>query len=295
MLCKTEVKDTDDKILVNWLTGDFTNLEEMLKDRNEREFSDAVMDWISQKDEKTLARLFAADIKIEDFAVSKLTKRRRTLIKAYLESIEKLKPTVKGVAAETLPIKPAKSYFIKEERPLYSFQIFESAINAGMTGLCITRQNPQEITERFKISGAQIYWLRKLPARNYLDPGNLVSIANVMKDYIRSGEKCVILLEGIEYLISNNGFQHVLNMVEYITEYISNSASSLMISANPSAFVERELALLEKDLIPIATQPAEKIVLAPTADADTEKIGGKVRTDLDALKYRKRRRRAYAR
>ena len=56
------------------------------------------------------------------------------------------------------------------------------------------------------------------------------------------------MIDGIEFLIVNNGFDKVLKMIHRVTEVVMEYRSRLIISIDPRALDTRELALLERNM-----------------------------------------------
>jgi len=56
------------------------------------------------------------------------------------------------------------------------------------------------------------------------------------------------MIDGIEFLIVNNGFDKVLKMIHRITEVVMEYKSRLIISIDPRALDVREMALLERNM-----------------------------------------------
>ena len=74
----------------------------------------------------------------------------------------------------------------------------------------------------------------------------MVLIAHTIAEYLKTS-KTVVLLDGIEYLIMNRGFDVVSRMVEDLIDKIAESRSILIIPVNPDAMEKRELELLERN------------------------------------------------
>ncbi len=92
------------------------------------------------------------------------------------------------------------------------------------------------------------------------NPTSIGTLVTVISSFIERYRKCVVLIDGLEYLVINNGFQQVLRFVEHINEQVMQSASTVIIPISPSAFSEQELALLERN-IEVIEQPKMSIQL----------------------------------
>jgi len=57
-----------------------------------------------------------------------------------------------------------------------------------------------------------------------------------------------VLLDGIEYLVSNNSFDAVLKFVRRLLDAISESHYALIISLGSATVKEQELKVLEREM-----------------------------------------------
>jgi archaellum biogenesis ATPase FlaH len=73
----------------------------------------------------------------------------------------------------------------------------------------------------------------------------------VAEEFIDGHEKPLLLLDGLEYLISNNTFNSVLRFIRRLIDKISESEAILLIGASQGALQDQELKLLEKETAPI--------------------------------------------
>jgi two-component system cell cycle response regulator len=66
--------------------------------------------------------------------------------------------------------------------------------------------------------------------------------------FIEENASGVILLDGLEYLVSNNDFNKVLRVIDQVNDQISQSTAVMIIPVDPRAFDPKELALLERNV-----------------------------------------------
>lgn len=57
----------------------------------------------------------------------------------------------------------------------------------------------------------------------------------------------IVLLEGVEYLVTFNDFKRVLKALDSLNETTWVTKTRLIIAVDPKAFDQRDLALLERD------------------------------------------------
>ncbi len=151
-------------------------------------------------------------------------------------------------AVELIRPEEGMCYVVRERKPFLSYKLFENAITDGAPALCVTRQYPDKIRQSFDIGETRIMWLSHTPGKDHHNPTSIGTLATVISSFIERYEKCVVIIDGLEYLVINNGFQQVLRFVEHINEQVMQSKSTVLVPISPSAFSEKELALLERNV-----------------------------------------------
>jgi archaellum biogenesis ATPase FlaH len=80
---------------------------------------------------------------------------------------------------------------------------------------------------------------------------SLEGIIYIIEEFLSREKNSVLLLDGMEYLIGNNGFNPVLRFLRRLIDKISETQTILIITISPATVDERELKLLERELEPI--------------------------------------------
>ncbi len=151
-------------------------------------------------------------------------------------------------------------YIVKERKPFLAFKLFESNLAEGVPGLCVTRQFPDKVREIFDLKDTRVLWLSHTPGKDHHNPTSVGTLATIISSFIERYKKCVVLIDGLEYLVINNGFQQVLRFVEHINEQVMQSRSTVLIPISPNAFSEKELALMERN-VQVIEQPTVSVGL----------------------------------
>ncbi len=167
----------------------------------------------------------------------------------------------KGVV-ETIHPEEGMCYVVRERKPFLSYKLFENSTADGAPGLCVTRQYPEKIRDSFDLGETRVMWLSHTPGKDHHNPTSIGTLATVISSFIERYEKCVVIIDGLEYLVINNGFQQVLRFVEHINEQVMQSKSTVLIPISPNAFSEKELALLERNV---------EVIEAPAVSVGLEK------------------------
>jgi isoleucyl-tRNA synthetase len=139
------------------------------------------------------------------------------------------------------------TYLIKEEKSERSYAMFEKMIGKGMRGFCVTRNYPLKIKSKFNLGDTPILWLSNVGKENSLRPKDLEKLSVSLEQFL-TGEGGIVLLDGLEYLITNNNFLTVLRLVQSLRDQVAIQHSILMLVLNPSTLDAHELNLLEKEV-----------------------------------------------
>ncbi|UCH88503.1 MAG: DUF835 domain-containing protein, partial [Thermoplasmata archaeon] len=131
----------------------------------------------------------------------------------------------------------------------FGLDIFERVLEKHVGwGLCITRTHPSKLRSSFIMDGALKIWLSMTSEENSVSPGNLTKIAHIISEFIKTHDKTVIILDGLEYLLNNNDFPKVLKFIESVHEKIVLNNAIFIIPINPSTLSVKNFELLEKEL-----------------------------------------------
>mgnify|MGYP001021850438 FL=1 len=151
-------------------------------------------------------------------------------------------------SAKKYELRRGLSYLVKEQKPERSFDIFVDQVTHNIPGLCITRQYPATVRQEWGLEKTPIIWLSNQLGKVYVNPSNIGILGDTVIRFIEKADDSVIMIDGIEFLIVNNGFDKVLKMIHRITEVVMEYRSRLIISVDPRALDIRELALLERNM-----------------------------------------------
>lgn len=141
------------------------------------------------------------------------------------------------------------SYLILEDDGARAFSTFVSLLNEGYHGLCICRRFPAKVRKSYNIQKTPMLWLSQTDSEeDHIDPKELVVLMNVLKDFFTKVEEGVVMIEGLEYLIVQNGFDAVLRFLQQLNELVIINDIILIMPFNDIALPERELALLRSEM-----------------------------------------------
>jgi CheY-like chemotaxis protein len=170
--------------------------------------------------------------------------------------IRKVLEPEKIISEEEITIDKGQKYFlesgyqylIKEEKPFLGFDIFVDQVTHGYRGLCITRQHPRKVRVNYGLKKTPIIWLSQSSTENTIDPSNISKIVHTVRNFVREHNESVVILDGLEYLKIQNGFTLVMKYLNMINDIIMEEGAKFIVSINPRAFSENEIAFLEREM-----------------------------------------------
>ena len=133
----------------------------------------------------------------------------------------------------------------RELRPAYD--AFLSYKESGYSGLVICRRHPDRVREEMSTQDVPMLWLSSQPGPDRIDPTSLNILLHSVIAFIEKSAPAVILLEGAEYLISQNSVDKVLCMLYSLRDSVTVTGSKLIVLLDPDVLYERDLALVEKE------------------------------------------------
>jgi len=179
-------------------------------------------------------------------------------------------------------LQEGKVYVVEEEKPHFSFTLFSDILRSRCPdcandesflceslecstctlpcpckecdlyesrtqGLVVTRRHPSEIRIDYLIQTTPVIWLSSIPGKDNMDPVKLSLLTDMIVNFLENSDNSVVLVEGMEYLMTANDFPKVLRAVDRWSEVVMATSARLVISLDPRAFDEKELALIERN------------------------------------------------
>ncbi len=164
-------------------------------------------------------------------------------------------PLKSGLAMD---IEKGVCYLVKEKKPEVSYRLFEVLMEQKLPGIIISRQHPKLVRREHGFADVRIVWLSHTPGEDFQSPAALGALAKLIQKFVDDNHgEGVILLDGLEFLIVNNGFLPTLMIIEHINEFIMQRQAMLLLPVSPETLEDKELALLERN-VKVLESPALK-------------------------------------
>ena len=155
-------------------------------------------------------------------------------------------PVILAHPGERFPIEKGSIYLVKEKRPSIAFAMFNEATKSGAKGMLVAREHPNRLSQMHKFEAAKILWLTRRVGVDHIDPTELSLLSLGITRFVEGTGKSVVLIEGLEYLITQNDFETVLRFVNHLHDFVLGHDCAIVIVVDPRVLSTRELALLER-------------------------------------------------
>jgi isoleucyl-tRNA synthetase len=161
-----------------------------------------------------------------------------------------VKPPVAEVkpAAAIKDLERSFSYLVEEDKPETSYVLFLNAMKKGMKGYCITRNYPAKIRSKFDLKDTPVIWLSNVGRENTIRPKDLEKLSLSLEQFLSQAGGGIVLLDGLEYLITNNNFITVLRLIQSLRDQVAINQSILLMAVNRSTLESHQLNLLEREV-----------------------------------------------
>ncbi|MCK4718269.1 MAG: DUF835 domain-containing protein, partial [Thermoplasmata archaeon] len=124
-----------------------------------------------------------------------------------------------------------------------AFQVFKEKVTHGMEGLCITREFPPKIRERYELTNTPIYWLSDSSSETEqtMHPARLAfEVKRTLNEFMKKSTSGIILFQGIEYLISHLSFLEILKWLQGLRDQGAVNETVMLFSIDPGALEQKE-------------------------------------------------------
>ncbi|MFA5311930.1 MAG: DUF835 domain-containing protein [Methanomassiliicoccales archaeon] len=152
-------------------------------------------------------------------------------------------------------VAPGSSLFVKEQSPSLIFKIFQDVVKSGSKGLCVSRTPPLKLKAKIP-PGCEFIWLTKFESQDEtmkeysVQPNDLIRFYTSIKRFMSANKdvKTVVMMDGINILISNNDFNGVLKTIQKLRDDAYMYGSVLILSADPFSMLPNEVRLIENEM-----------------------------------------------
>ncbi len=209
--------------------------------------SDEIVSYIAERVTNSVRELESTLNKISAFATIMKLEIDLALVSDILKPLAPVQETRKEIMQE-VKVQPGHCYLIEEEKPTYSNVLLSRKMKEEFRGLVITRMNPKRVREEFQ-EQPEILWLTdRDSSQETTVPPSLEMMVHKIQEFIADPKQGMVVLDGIQYLISSTNFEAVLRFIRSLIDEVSESKCILAISVSPETLKQQEISILEREM-----------------------------------------------
>ncbi len=196
-------------------------------------------------------KLSDIDLIILDFyteLISQTITERRLTVKPVREKSVPEEVTAKSswpTPIKTIELERGRIYITGKQSLAY--ETFSKIVLAGSEGLCVTREYPSKVRKKLGLEKTPIVWLTGEASPNEHTIGSLQDLSITLGDFLQKAEQPILLLDGFEYLITNNTFESFLKFLQIIRDRVQSHNAIVLAPLMEKAFEPRTLGLIERE------------------------------------------------
>ncbi|MHC1681211.1 MAG: DUF835 domain-containing protein [Methanomassiliicoccales archaeon] len=146
-------------------------------------------------------------------------------------------------------LEPGTSYLVESSSLEAAYQMYRDQVAEGCTGMVLAREYPEKVQKMYGIGEGALLWLSYERGKRFArEPTDIPMIYSEIKNFFEANSRAVVLLSGLEYLISQNNFLKVLKLLQLLNDNVSMTGSMLIIPVVPDALNPQDVKMLEREL-----------------------------------------------
>jgi len=175
-----------------------------------------------------------------------ITERRLTVMPVREKPVQEATASTSWpTPLKTIELERGRIYITRKQS--FAYETFSKIVLAGSEGLCITREYPPKIRKRLGLEKTPIVWLTGEASPNEHTIGSLQDLSITLGDFLQKAEHPILLLDGFEYLITNNTFESFLKFLQIIRDRVQSHNAIVIAPLMEKAFEPRTLGLIERE------------------------------------------------
>jgi len=149
-----------------------------------------------------------------------------------------------------------------------AFVMFLEDVTHDIPGLVITRENPEKVKEKYKLVNTEVVWLTKglsmekegayiplniLAVEEDTDKKedlnkNLQVILDLVREFLASKGKCVVMLDGIEYLFTRFSPASTMDLLYDMNDLVKKGDGKAIVAFYPDTIDATTFSILKKEM-----------------------------------------------
>jgi hypothetical protein len=167
------------------------------------------------------------------------------------------------------------AYLVEERRPKQSLELCERFSSEGSELLIVSRDLPSQLISRTILVPKKMIWLTNLVGADMMNPTSIGILMSEIRKFVEQSERRpIVLIDGLEYLISLNTYDRMLQFVHQLRDMFVMAGAVLIMPMDMRTLTDREQALLERNLnvisqptvMPSDMESSEHLFHAPSGE-----------------------------
>jgi len=138
------------------------------------------------------------------------------------------------------------SYIVIENSADSFFDIFRGLLNEGGNGLCITRDLSDNVSDYFKDLQPKVLKFSSYDSGKGI-VSNLDELFGAIEEFVKEKKNVCICLNRVDYLISQFGFDRVLNFLYQVNDLIRRTKSLFLLRVNKMLLSNEKISYLQEE------------------------------------------------
>jgi len=153
------------------------------------------------------------------------------------------------------------SYLVSEKTNKSTITLFTNLTSPDSKGLFITRGDPNIIRNTVSFLNAQAVLFKQNRANGFENITDLEGLKTKIKKFAKENKNSVIVIDRVDYLITNFSFEEFAKTLYQITDVISENNALLLFHIDPKLLDDRQMAIITNELQALPSQKIEDIQL----------------------------------
>ncbi|MCW3989192.1 MAG: PAS domain S-box protein [Candidatus Bathyarchaeota archaeon] len=130
-----------------------------------------------------------------------------------------------------------------------AYRIYADLALHGVPGLCLARDNPENLVLEYGLSPESVVLISSRPLGGFNAVSDLQGVSRIISRFLAESEApVVVLLDGLEYLVSRFGFDAVYTLIQEKRFDFLEAKGVMLVPFDPLTVTDREKALLASEI-----------------------------------------------
>ncbi len=142
------------------------------------------------------------------------------------------------------------NYLVIDDGSATAFEQFVSLIKKGNPGMCISTTFPDKLKREYDLESVDLIWLTDTTTTDSktMNPHRLeFEMMRSYASFVKNNTNPVVLLDGFEYMVVENGFDKVFKFIKKLNDLSSVNSGTLFIPIGITSLETDQLGVLRKE------------------------------------------------